>query len=172
MDHGLVFTAARFVFTVFRVRSISVQVSFFRSHVRDRPGRVWNPRHADFRLVSIRTSSATIGRWNPRFRRALWGRPVRKKVIFVHGCYWHQHAEPKCPIRVVPTSNTAYWGPELMRNSSRDAENRASLQQLGWKSLVIWECDLRERARVTGRRMEKFLGPAKIGLRIGRNQQS
>jgi len=83
----------------------------------------------------------------------------RKKVIFVHGCFWHQHANEQCPIRIVPSSNKGYWAPKLRRNGARDAENLASLKKLGWKTLVVWECELRQDAEAAGRRMKRFLGP-------------
>jgi len=86
--------------------------------------------------------------------------PVRQKAIFVHGCFWHQHADEHCPIRVVPSSNVGYWTPKLRRNVARDAENLESLHELGWKTLVVWECELRQDFRAAARSMKKFLGPA------------
>ncbi|MCY4596347.1 MAG: DNA mismatch endonuclease Vsr [Bryobacterales bacterium] len=68
--------------------------------------------------------------------------PGRRKVIFVHGCFWHQHADPACRIARRPRSNLDYWLPKLERNVSRDAENQARLAQLGWRALVIWECEV------------------------------
>ncbi len=68
--------------------------------------------------------------------------PGRRKVIFVHGCFWHQHADPACRIARRPRSNLDYWLPKLERNVSRDAENKARLAQLGWRALVIWECEV------------------------------
>ncbi|MGA8940861.1 MAG: very short patch repair endonuclease [Acidobacteriaceae bacterium] len=88
--------------------------------------------------------------------------PSRKKVIFVHGCFWHQHAIMSCPIRVVPSSNTQYWGPKLLRNVVRDREHAAALRTLGWKVLVIWECELRQNERKALCKIEKFLGSAGI----------
>ena len=49
--------------------------------------------------------------------------PSRRKVIFVHGCFWHQHADPGCRIARRPQSNREYWLPKLERNAARDAEN-------------------------------------------------
>ena len=69
--------------------------------------------------------------------------PARRKVIFVHGCFWHQHADPRCRIVRRPKSNRDYWLPKLERNVARDAENRARLEELGWEVLVIWECEVR-----------------------------
>ena len=69
--------------------------------------------------------------------------PGRRKVIFVHGCFWHQHADPDCKIARRPKSNREYWLPKLDRNSARDAEHQASLRGKGWDVLVIWECEVR-----------------------------
>ena len=63
--------------------------------------------------------------------------PGRRKVIFVHGCFWHQH--PDCKLAHRPRSNLEYWGPKLHRNQERDSEHRARLAELGWDVLVIWE---------------------------------
>ena len=68
--------------------------------------------------------------------------PGRRKVIFVHGCFWHQHGDPACRIARRPKSNQHYWLPKLERNVIRDAEHLAQLAQLGWDVLVIWECDV------------------------------
>ena len=68
--------------------------------------------------------------------------PGRRKVIFVHGCFWHQHADLACKISRRPRSNQDYWLPKLERNATRDAEHQARLTELGWDVLVIWECDV------------------------------
>ena len=80
-------------------------------------------------------------------RRDLPGRPdlvfiKRRKVIFVHGCFWHGHSCRAGENR--PRSNTAYWEPKLDRNIARDAENQADLARMGWQVLVVWECELRD----------------------------
>ena len=66
--------------------------------------------------------------------------PGRRKVIFVHGCFWHQHADHACKIVHRPKSNRDYWLPKLERNAARDAEHRARLMELGWDVVVLWEC--------------------------------
>ena len=81
-------------------------------------------------------------------RRELPGKPdlvfpARRKIIFVHGCFWHQHVDPGCRIVRRPKSNREYWLPKLARNVARDAENQARLEELGWGVLVIWECEVR-----------------------------
>src|SRR5262245_41991506 len=80
--------------------------------------------------------------------------PSRKKVIFVHGCFWHGHA---CPAGLnQPKSNTPYWHMKLTRNRNRAVANSGRLRRLGWKSLVLWECELSHLDSVT-RRIQSFL---------------
>jgi DNA mismatch endonuclease (patch repair protein) len=79
---------------------------------------------------------------------------ARKKVIFVHGCFWHQHNG--CKIAKMPKSNLQYWGKKLAINKKRDAKNKAALTRLGWGYLVIRECDL-DRERLVIRRVREFL---------------
>ena len=68
--------------------------------------------------------------------------PRHRKVVFVHGCFWHRH---DCPDgRKLPRSKPEYWGPKLERNRARDALHVAELRVLGWDVLVVWECELRE----------------------------
>lgn len=81
--------------------------------------------------------------------------PSRRKAIFVHGCFWHQH---QCRRGArSPKSNRDYWLPKLQRNHQRDASHQASLRDLGWKVLVIWECELTNRDAL-GERIKMFLG--------------
>jgi DNA mismatch endonuclease (patch repair protein) len=73
------------------------------------------------------------------------GRPdivlaLRKLVIYVHGCFWHQHG---CGLSSVPRKRTEYWLPKLTTTVTRDAKHLASVQAQGWQPLVIWECDTR-----------------------------
>jgi len=82
--------------------------------------------------------------------------PSRRKVIFVHGCFWHQHADPACKISRRPQSNQDYWLPKLERNVARDAEHQARLTELGWDALVIWECETKDRDAL-GARIGEFL---------------
>jgi len=69
--------------------------------------------------------------------------PGRRKVIFVHGCFWHQHPDPDCKLAHRPRSNLEYWGPKLRRNQERDSAHRERLAELGWDVLVIWECEVK-----------------------------
>jgi DNA mismatch endonuclease (patch repair protein) len=78
----------------------------------------------------------------------------RKKVIFVNGCFWHQHSG--CPGCHVPKSKHAYWLPKLRRNVERDVANTAALRKAGWKVLTVWECELKNTKRLATR-LQKFL---------------
>jgi len=77
-----------------------------------------------------------------------------RKVIFVHGCFWHSH---NCKAAHVPKTNREYWIPKLKRNQVRDENNIAALRARAWKSLVIWECEV-NRTAATVSRVRKFLG--------------
>ncbi len=93
--------------------------------------------------------------------RALPGRPDiafigSRKAIFVNGCFWHQHRDPTCSLRKFPRSNLKYWKPKLKRNCERDLENLASLKAAGWKSLVLWECELGSNVALE-KRLKTFL---------------
>lgn len=74
--------------------------------------------------------------------------PKLKKAIFVHGCFWHQHSDTACKITRLPKSRLEYWIPKLTRNQQRDEACLALLRQLGWKVLVVWECRVRDQARL------------------------
>ena len=67
--------------------------------------------------------------------------PSKRKVIFVHGCFWHGHTCARGAR--VPKSNTEYWIAKVDRNRVRDASTKKQLEALGWKELVLWECELR-----------------------------
>jgi len=81
----------------------------------------------------------------------------RRKVIFVHGCFWHQHPKAGCSDARPPRSNPDYWLPKLARNRQRDRAAQAELKKLGWSVCVIWECQTRNTAALK-RRLERFLG--------------
>jgi DNA mismatch endonuclease (patch repair protein) len=80
--------------------------------------------------------------------------PRLKKIIFVHGCFWHRHA---CPLGRVPKSRIDFWLPKLEKNRERDEANRAALTALGWDQLVLWECQLKDRDALL-ERLSVFLG--------------
>ena len=92
--------------------------------------------------------------------RTLPGKPdlvfaTRKRIILVHGCFWHQH--PGCREGRMPSSRTDYWVPKLNRNVAGDQEHMSTLQELGWKVLTIWECQTSDESALTDRLL-RFLG--------------
>jgi DNA mismatch endonuclease (patch repair protein) len=80
--------------------------------------------------------------------------PRLRKVVFVHGCFWHGHACARGAR--VPKANRAYWVAKVARNRTRDKRVRRELASLGWKSLVVWECELRAQQKIA-RRLARFL---------------
>jgi DNA mismatch endonuclease (patch repair protein) len=95
-------------------------------------------------------------------RKDLPGRPDlvfagRRKVIFVHGCFWHQHKAAACLDGRKPKSNTLYWHPKLSRNIERDERNIAMLEGSGWRVLVVWECEVKNELELA-ERLTGFLG--------------
>jgi DNA mismatch endonuclease (patch repair protein) len=80
----------------------------------------------------------------------------RRKVIFVHGCFWHRHS---CGGgRSMPATNQEYWLAKFERNRARDSKTRAALRKAGWSVLVIWECETRPaRLQQLQSRLMKFL---------------
>lgn len=82
--------------------------------------------------------------------------PGRRKVIFVHGCFWHQHQG--CQRGSAPKSNVGFWRPKLVRNKARDAEQLAAVKKRGWRVLVIWECQTKDEKRLAAR-LRRFLSP-------------
>ena len=107
-----------------------------------------------------------VHRMGYRFRlhaKDLPGKPdlvfrPRKKVIFVHGCFWHQHPKEACKDGRQPKSNTGYWSQKLARNMERDAANITSLKASGWKVLILWECEVLKGGSKLERRIRQFLG--------------
>lgn len=83
----------------------------------------------------------------------------RRKIIFVHGCFWHQHDVSKCKLAHRPKSNTDYWFPKLARNRARDAYHLVALRDKGWDVFVLWECELKASPAIVWRRLRTFLGP-------------
>jgi len=69
--------------------------------------------------------------------------PARNAVIFMHGCFWHRHQE--CRLARMPKSRVAFWREKLEANKRRDEENINRLNELGWRVLVIWECQMKEK---------------------------
>ena len=80
--------------------------------------------------------------------------PRHRAVIFVHGCFWHQH---NCRYgRVVPVTRAEFWKTKRNENSARDARNIRALRTIGWRVLVVWECRTRDSTSVESR-LKSFL---------------
>lgn len=108
--------------------------------------------------VTVRRLVHKLGYRFRLHRKDLPGKPDlvfvrRRKVIFVHGCFWHSHG---CKNGHVPKSNVEYWVPKLERNAERDKKSLAALTAGGWKPLVIWECEMQNKAKLE-KRVVKFL---------------
>ncbi|NJD39232.1 MAG: DNA mismatch endonuclease Vsr [Geobacter sp.] len=92
-------------------------------------------------------------------RKDLPGKPdlvfgPRKKIIFVHGCFWHGH---DCPLGRIPKTRVEFWETKIRMNRNRDEAHLTRLQELGWKSLVIWECQLKKADELKNK-IREFLG--------------
>ncbi|MFP4896827.1 very short patch repair endonuclease [Paraburkholderia sp. EG304] len=98
-----------------------------------------------------------VHRMGYRYRlhpKELPGRPdlvfaSRRKVIFVHGCFWHRHEG--CHLARLPKSRLDFWQPKLEANAERDKAVELRLTELGWKVLTIWECEVKEGAALASR---------------------
>jgi DNA mismatch endonuclease, patch repair protein len=79
-------------------------------------------------------------------RKDLPGKPdivfgPRKKIVFIHGCFWHGH---RCPKGRLPKSNAVFWREKIEANKARDRKHARKLRALGWQVLSVWQCHLKE----------------------------
>ena len=72
--------------------------------------------------------------------------PKHRLTVFVHGCFWHRHEG--CRYASTPKSQTAFWTKKFKANIARDARQEAALRKLGWRVLVIWQCETKDEASV------------------------
>jgi DNA mismatch endonuclease (patch repair protein) len=79
--------------------------------------------------------------------------PAKRKVVFVHGCFWHGHG---CAKGQLPKSRLDYWAPKIERNRQRDMQVLVQLSELKWQALVVWQCEARDLKRLE-RKLTKFL---------------
>jgi DNA mismatch endonuclease (patch repair protein) len=112
--------------------------------------------------LAVRRAVHRIGYRCRLHRHGLPGTPdlvfgAARKVIFVHGCFWHGHDDPSCRRSHVPRSNESYWWPKLWRNKERDKKDIELLETSGWRVLVIWECETRNQGRLEAA-LTGFLG--------------
>jgi DNA mismatch endonuclease (patch repair protein) len=108
-------------------------------------------------------------------QKSLPGRPdlvfrSRRKVILVHGCFWHRHPDPNCRLARLPKTRLAFWLPKLTANHLRDLRNEATLHATGWSTLVVWECELRDKEQLENK-IRQFLTGDECGqLNYSRGQ--
>lgn len=110
----------------------------------------------------VRSLTHNLGFRYSLHRKDLPGSPdlvfnSRRKVIFVHGCFWHQHTH--CSRSKTPATRQDYWLPKLKANQVRDRRNTRQLHQLGWEVLIVWECELKNVDKLR-MRLLSFLSPS------------
>lgn len=109
--------------------------------------------------LTVRRIAHSMGYRFRLHRGELPGKPdlvfvQKRKVIFVHGCFWHGHG---CKLGGSgPKTNQAYWSPKIARTKTRDADVIDALARLGWAAMVIWECEILAPRLLA--RIRKFLG--------------
>jgi len=101
--------------------------------------------------IKVRSITHRLGYRFRLHRKDLPGKPDLvfpscKKVIFVHGCFWHGHGCSRGGR--IPKTNTKYWIDKISKNVERDQKNKVALKSLGWEILIIWECDLKDPEKV------------------------
>ncbi|GAO55234.1 very short patch repair endonuclease [Novosphingobium sp. MD-1] len=97
--------------------------------------------------MTVRRALHAMGYRYRLHARELPGKPDivfrrRRLAIFVHGCFWHRHPDPSCKLARMPKSRVEFWEPKLEGNRARDGANVAALEAMGWKVLLVWECQL------------------------------
>ena len=110
--------------------------------------------------IAVRSAMHRMGLRFRLHKKDLPGKPDivlsrHRKVVLVHGCFWHQHS--KCREGRMPGSRVEYWEPKLAANIERDAKHLKALGQLGWTSLVVWECEIKDAVRLEAK-LRKFFG--------------
>lgn len=109
--------------------------------------------------LAVRKISFSLGYRHRLHRKDLPGKPdlvypSKKKIIFVHGCFWHGH-NCKRGARV-PKNNNDYWLKKIRSNKERDKRNQAHLRTMGWEFLILWECEIKDKNDLV-KRLKQFL---------------
>lgn len=110
--------------------------------------------------IVVRRIAHALGYRFRLHRKDLPGRPDlvfpgRRKVVFVHGCFWHGHG---CPKGRLPKSRPEFWVPKIEGNKARDLRAEQALVDLGWETLTLWQCETKTR-EVIEAKLREFLGP-------------
>ena len=109
------------------------------------------------------TVRSLLHRLGYRFRLHVSGLPGKpdivlprfQRVVFVHGCFWHGHS--RCSRATLPKSNAEFWKRKIEGNIARDKRNARRIRAMGWKILVVWQCQTKNEAVLTAR-LQGFLG--------------
>lgn len=104
--------------------------------------------------VTVRSVLHRLGFRFRLHRKDLPGRPDivlprHRTVVLVHGCFWHRHS--RCPFAYSPKSNTTFWKQKFAATVLRDQRDRRRLRSLGWRVIVVWECQAADRAALAKR---------------------
>lgn len=83
--------------------------------------------------------------------------PRLRKVIFVHGCFWHRHPSARCKLARLPKSRQDFWFPKLAQNRARDLRNQRTLNRTGWSYIAIWECQIATKLESVELKIKRFL---------------
>lgn len=111
--------------------------------------------------MAVRSVLRDLGYGYRLHRKDLPGKPDlafigRKKAIFVHGCFWHQHDDPRCKISRRPDSNLDFWNDKFQKNQERDRKHERMLVEAGWEVMTVWECELAAEDELS-RKLDAFL---------------
>lgn len=95
--------------------------------------------------------------------------PKYRTVIFINGCFWHKHEG--CRYFSWPKNNAAFWKEKILGNVKRDQKNQEDLRNLGWRVLVVWECELKNESRMqTLERLEEYIrDPSYLNTQSNKN---
>ena len=115
--------------------------------------------------IAVRRIAHRMGLRFRLHRKDLPGRPdlvlpKHRLAVFVHGCFWHRHEG--CRRATTPKSRAVFWTEKFAMNVARDARQEAALKELGWRVLVIWECETRNEPAVE-RRLAASVKPGWVG---------
>jgi len=131
-----------------------------------REKRSWNMSRIKAKDTSI---EIRVRKWlyhhGYRYRKnvsALPGKPdiVLKSyntVIFIHGCFWHRH--PNCKDATIPKTRTEFWQSKFAKNIANDKKNTQKLEEMGFRVLIIWECEINKHFDETVSKISKIIGP-------------
>lgn len=116
--------------------------------VQGKHGWSATPSAAGLRVNSRQLSRTLISATSDRIAKPDLVFRRRRCVIFIHGCFWHQHPDPACKIARLPKSRQDFWASKFTRNRERDTTQAKALENMGWRVLTIWECQLKENSEL------------------------